>query len=653
MPALPAHELRRLARWPLLAVVLLLLTGGLLLWPPAAQAQTQPPATFDQHGVLTTPQGTAFIDGLSINRERCIEFDADAVSYRIFNNAYPFIAICMENRSRGGGGNFRFLFPESLASHAFSLPHHDYRIRVDILNDQGTSVSAASLGLRTDFTLSRAISLNGKMYAFSPGLSPGYISGNSNSVSAGDTISFRITMVSGISEYASTTDVDIPAAPETGTSARSSDGAEATINWDIFTPVVEYQIEREQATTIAAMSTVTTQYVNTTRFLVPGTVWGLDSYTDATVEAEFTYRYRVRARRGAAKWGAWSGYVVSAGQSSTDIQAPGRLQAVRARDNSHVALSWTAPSGEIDGFAVQRQELVLAEGSTIFANPVVLAEQLSPETLTYTDASILPGRTYEYRVAALAGGVPGQPTEWARVSPFTRLFGTAPQNLRLVEDDTARVLDDRREFWMRWDEVQGADDYDVEVRVYDSAGDRTLERYVYTAPTYFETAYGRVELRTRGRMADDALCGDGDGTLETGEDCHTQWTGWYGVGFVPKLAPGPVPTALPDPSIDELQADVDELVNALDETGVDVDPSVAVQFAVLVGTVVVSMTSIVVGWRRGMKPLGVGMAFSAAVISLYLGHVLLGIPAAWPIGAQALIVIPGLVAFARQVGAFR
>jgi len=208
---------------------------------------------------------------------------------------------------------------------------------------------------------------------------------------------------------------------------------------------------------------------------------------------------------------------------------------------------------------------------------------------------------------------------------------------------------------MRWDEVDGADDYEVEVRVYDSAGDRSLERYVYTDPSYFRTAFGRVEMRTRGRLlTNDGLCGDGDGSDEPGEDCHTEWTGWYGVGFSPKVAPEPGATPLPDTSIEEFQDDVDALVNqTLDQSGVDVDPSVAVQFAVLVGTAVVATGSIVAGWKRGMRPLGVGMAFSVMVVSLYLAHRLLGIPVAWPIGAQALIVIPGLVAFARQAGAFR
>ena len=454
----------------------------------------------------------------------------------------------------------------------------------------------------------------------------------------------------------------VPRSPTRLSVSRSSDNQTATVSWELFDQVSEYEIEREQAITIEAMTTATTQYGNTTRFTVAGTIAGVDEYVDSTVEPGFTYRYRIRAKGGDEGgpnddgWSAFSAWAVSGGASSADIKAPVGFQAVRADDNSAVVLSWTAPDGEIDGFAVQRQELVIAEGSTIFANPVILADadDLDADATSYTDSTIAPGRTYEYRVSAIEGGIFGQASEWARVSPFVKTFGTAPNNLRLVEDATARILDNRREFWMRWDAVQGANDYDVEVRVYDSAGNRMLERYVYTDPEYFRTAFGRVELRTRGHMTDDGICGDGDGTLETGEDCYTEWTGWYGVGFTPKVAPQPGATPLPDTSIDEFQDDVDELVNqTLDQSGVDVDPSVAVQFAVLVGTALVATGSIVAGWKRGMKPLGVGMAFSATVVSLYLAHLLLGIPVAWPIGAQALIVIPGLVALARQLGAFR
>ena len=169
-------------------------------------------------------------------------------------------------------------------------------------------------------------------------------------------------------------------------------------------------------------------------------------------------------------------------------------------------------------------------------------------------------------------------------------------------------------------------------------------------PPYFHTAYGRVEISVRARKKDDALCGSG-----ANDRCHTEWTGGYPVQFTPAVRyQEGLPTPMPDASINEFQEDVDELLNTtLDQSGVDVDPSIAVQFAVLVGTAVLAVVCVVAGWKRGMRPLGVGMGFSVSVISLYLGYRLLGIPAAWPIGAQTIIAIPGIIAFARQMGAFR
>ena len=318
-------------------------------------------------------------------------------------------------------------------------------------------------------------------------------------------------------------------------------------------------------------------------------------------------------------------------------------------------LRWAAPDGVFNGFAVQRQEMVIVQGSTIFANAVTLADDLASGTLTYTDTSIAPGRTYEYRVAATQDGKVGDYTEWARVTPFDSGLGDAPGNFRYVEDSTARLLPDRREYWIAWDEVPGADEYEVQIRVYDATGGRATETRVVSAPAYFRTAYGLTELRVRGRRSDALLCGSG-----AGDYCESEWTGWYQVQFSPTLVreagPAPGPGAAPDTdtSIDEFQADVDRLLDStLDQSGVDVDPSVAVQFAVLVGASILAIASVVAGWKRGMKPLGVGMAFSSFVISLYVAHRLLGIPAAWPIGAQAIVAIPGVVAFARQLGAFR
>ena len=351
------------------------------------------------------------------------------------------------------------------------------------------------------------------------------------------------------------------------------------------------------------------------------------------------------------EWGNWSAYIISVGEPDLDLDAPGNFEVSRAFDNTEVVLGWTAPSGNYDGFAVQRQVLVIVEGSTIFANTTTLADDLSASTLTYTDGSIAPGRTYEYRVAATQDGIVGDYTEWSRATPFDSSLGVAPGNFRVAADDRARTLADRREFRMRWDEVAGADDYEVDVLDHGTGG---METRIVSDPSYFVTAYGRVSLRVRGHRSDDALCGDGDGSLETGEDCYTDWTGWDALGFVPRVTQPGVATPVPAASIDDFRGDVNELLDStLDQSGVDVDPGIAIQFAVLVGTVMVASVSVWAGWRKGMRPLGVGMAFSVVVISLYLGYVLLGIPAAWPIGAQSLIAIPGLIAFARQLGAFR
>ncbi len=160
--------------------------------------------------------------------------------------------------------------------------------------------------------------------------------------------------------------------------------------------------------------------------------------------------------------------MISAGVQPLDLPAPGNLEVLRGRDNASVTVQWTSPDGEVH-WTVQRQELVIVESSTIFANATTLADALSSTTLTYTDTSIAPGRTYEYRVAAVQGGVVGDYTDWARVTPFDPSLGKAPENLHFVDDETARLLDDRREFWMRWDDIAGVDDYEVDVLVYDVA----------------------------------------------------------------------------------------------------------------------------------------------------------------------------------------
>ena len=446
--------------------------------------------------------------------------------------------------------------------------------------------------------------------------------------------------------------------PEALSATRDSSNTVATFRWEYPNKEVPlYEIQRQKAVVISAGDSTSIQYGDTS-VLRPEVdrFQGADSYIDSGIERGATYRYRVRAANtDRLEWTEWSGYALTAGEQGLYLDAPANFEVLRDRSNASVTMNWTAPAGQFDGFALQRQEMVNVESSTIFANTITLSGSLSSSTLTYTDSSIAPGRTYEYRVAATQDDVVGDYSEWARVTPFDSNLGTAPANLRFVDDDTARLLDYRREFWMRWDGVDGADDYEVDVLAYNAAaGQRSMETLLLSDPTVFRTAYGRVELRVRGRKNDDVLCGDGDGTVDADEICYTDWTGWYRVQFTPKVPRAGGPTPIPDASIEEFQADVNALLDStLDQSGVDVDPSIAVQFAVLVGTVVLALASVVAGWKRGMRPLGVGMAFSVTVVSLYVAQQLLGIPEAWAIGAQTLIAIPGIIAFARQLGAFR
>ena len=446
--------------------------------------------------------------------------------------------------------------------------------------------------------------------------------------------------------------------PEALAATRDSSNTVATFRWEYPNKQVGgYEIQRQKAVVISAGDSTSIQYGDTSILrLDVDKFQGADAFIDSGVERGATYRYRVRAANTArSEWTEWSGYALTAGEQALYLDAPANFEVLRDRSNASVTMNWTAPAGQFDGFALQRQEMVNVESSTIFANTITLSDSLSSSTLTYTDSSIAPGRTYEYRVAATQDDVVGDYSEWARVTPFDSSLGTAPANLRFVDDDTARLLDYRREFWMRWDDIDGADDYEVDVLAYNAAaGQRSMETLLLSDPTVFRTAYGRVELRVRGRKNDDVLCGDGDGTVEADEICYTDWTGWYRVQFTPKVQRAGGPTPIPDASIEEFRADVDALLDStLDQSGVDVDPSLAVQFAVLVGTAVLAIASVVAGWKRGMRPLGVGMAFSVTVVSLYVAQQLLGIPEAWAIGAQTLIAIPGIIAFARQLGAFR
>ena len=447
---------------------------------------------------------------------------------------------------------------------------------------------------------------------------------------------------------------DTPSAPASVTATRSEDYGTTTLAWTLYDAVTRYEIERLTAVQVSVVDASRIEYGDPVTFTITGTQAGVSSYVDSTVQAHRTYQYRLRARgAGGDAWSDWSAFIYSGARPKVDIPKPGNF--VLTRDSDSIVASWSAPTGDFDNYTLQRQDLLVVEGSTFFANIVTLApdgeDWIPGADTTYTDSSILPAQTYEYRVAAVKDDQVGAYTDWFRVGPILTTLGAAPLNFHRDESrDTTR--DDRGEFWMDWDDVPGADDYEVQVLVYEvSTGRQSMKVRYVSDSTYFETAYGRVEIRVRGRKLDADLCA---GAAD--DRCLTEWTSWNVVRFTPTVtteAP-PMVDASADASLMGLRAETAAVISSVfDPAGTTVDTSLVLQLCVITLALVAGGVSIALGWRRGMAPLGVGMGVAITILILFVGYRLFGTPVAWPVAAQAAVAVAGIFAVVRQTGVFR
>ena len=443
-----------------------------------------------------------------------------------------------------------------------------------------------------------------------------------------------------------------PAAPENVETSRSSDYAEVTLTWQLYDPVSTYEIQRLEATTVTVGDATRIEYGNSETFEVDGTIEGVDSWTDATVDPETTYQYRIRARGG--EFSSWSAYVFSGAKERPDLSAPSNLQVARTADNASVAVSWTAPEGEFDNYTLQRQELVVAQGSSFFANtvtfPTTPGTWLPSSSTSYTDSSILPGRIYEYRVAVVKDDLVGDYADWARTTAIETKFGEAPERFRKASEV---IRPDRAEYWLEWQEVDGADDYELDLVVFDpTTGRRSLRQgVVVTDPSYFSTAYGRAEYRVRGRKQDTSLCGSGADAR-----CLTPWSGWLSQGFVARQPTVGQPPSLetpptPEASTLELRAALDAaLEESLAPAGLSFDPGGIINFVWLAFGAVVAGLVYDDGRRQGMAPFAFAVAVTFYVIYLWLGVRLVDLPQTWGVMALVVILVGGGVATAKSLG---
>ncbi len=469
---------------------------------------------------------------------------------------------------------------------------------------------------------------------------------NLRAVSPGD----EAVLVIGLSTANTVAFADTPSSLESVTVSRNVDYTSATIKWTLYDAVTEYEIERVTAVQVDVSGASRIEYGDPVTFLVAGTQAGIEQYQDTTVQPHRTYQYRVRARGGGlTSWSGWSDYIFSGAKPRVDVPAPGNLELTR--DRNSITASWTAPIGDFDDYTLQRQELILAEGSTFFGNVISLGNPwLSGNSTMHTDSNILPNQVYEYRIAAVKANEVGTYSDWFRIGPLNLSLGRAPANLMLLEEGQ-RIFDKYHEFWLGWDPIGPADSYEVQHVAFDlnTSGQRMKTRIV-TDTTYFVTASSRGAIRVRARQLDTSRCAAADDNR-----CLSEWTAWHHARFAPTVpikAPAPIDDTA-DAATVKLRADVEKVIRAAtDPLGTTVNPRLVLEFLVLLTALMLAGTTFALSWRRGMAPLGVGMGAAILVLVLFTGYRVLGTSVAWAIAAQLLVAIAGFLAVVKRfVGA--
>ena len=459
-------------------------------------------------------------------------------------------------------------------------------------------------------------------------------------------------LVFGADDSNSVESAGTPSVPDSVQVSRNADYTVATITWELYDTVTAYEVQRHTAVLVDVADATRIEYGDPVTYRVVGTSAGVREHVDSTVEAHRTYQFRVRGRGAASdSWSDWSELVFSGAKPKVDLSPPGNLGL--AHMGSSITASWTAPPGDFDNYTLQRQELVIVEGSTFFANVKTLSATgsvwLPVDPTVYDDTHIIPSQTYEYRIAAVLDNQVGVYSDWFRIGPPNTSLGAAPANFQFLTSG-ARVLDARREYWMSWDATSGADDYEVQVLILKLRAVQRVESRIVTDTTYFRTAFGRSAFRVRGRKVDEKICGSA-----VDDRCLTEWTGWFGMPFTPKVQIPAPPTATPATSTLNLRTEMEGVIESVlgESTGADVNGGYVLQFLMLLMAVVVSAMTIAITWRRGMAPLGVGMACAISILIFFAGYRLFGTPLAWAVALQLLVAAAGLFALVRQVGVFR
>jgi fibronectin type 3 domain-containing protein len=219
-------------------------------------------------------------------------------------------------------------------------------------------------------------------------------------VIAGDTYVYRVEAMNGagsspFSTTASATvaiqQVTVPPPTPTNLHASVANGNSVILTWNGSGSATGYDVLREDpgSSTFAPIATALTD----------------PTFTDSTVLAGMSYQYEVLARNSAGP-SADSAPVTATLPGQGAPAAPGNVQAVASSDTS-VVVTWDASAGAAT-YSIQRETTSSGTFSPLVAGLT---------TTTYTDSTVMPGQSYQYRVFAInsAGSSPASAAVTANV----------------------------------------------------------------------------------------------------------------------------------------------------------------------------------------------------------------------------------------------
>jgi hypothetical protein len=257
-----------------------------------------------------------------------------------------------------------------------NLPADPANLRTTLVSQQQINLAWDDLSTgETGFELEKAVGAAGSFSLLTQPVADA-VSYNDSNVTAETLYRYRIRAVNsaGASGYSNTLSVGTAPPPPTGLTASALAARSVQLTWaDNSVAETGFEVERGTGSPGANFVAINTAAPNAT------------SYRDDTASPETTYSYRVRAA-GAAGKSTYS----SEASVTTPLASPSGVGLDAPVDTS-VELVWADDSSSETGFEIQRGLGCPAASFTTIAT-------VGANVTTFTDSTVLPQRTYSYRM---------------------------------------------------------------------------------------------------------------------------------------------------------------------------------------------------------------------------------------------------------------